>query len=127
MLKAYVMVCVNGLIVDDVKLFLSEKAAKREFYETTGVRYNDVYGESGNYELMDEYYDQTKIFDVDLMELFSGKSIIKTIVEKVTEGLKADDEACFITDESLDIIEKHIETAFIKDSNRINLAAAAAQ
>ena len=64
-INLYVLVkCFSGL-VKDVTLYTSEKEANKAFKEYTGVEYDVIYGtteKEGNYELMHEDYDQTKIF-----------------------------------------------------------------
>ena len=66
--EVFYLVKCFGLIVDDVRPYFKEDEAKIAFKEYTGVDYEAVYGNDGNdgndvnYELLDDDYDQTKIF-----------------------------------------------------------------
>lgn len=66
-LEAHVLVkCFQGL-TDDCNIFFKLEESKKEFEEYTGVSYDLVYGEDGDYEShMPEDFDQTKIFTVEL-------------------------------------------------------------
>lgn len=67
--KKYVIVYVNGLIVDDVEIFDTFEEAKKAFKDYTGLEYDAIYGEKGDYEVLlkkNEEVDQTKIFEVEI-------------------------------------------------------------
>ena len=64
-MKVYALVETFQGVVEGVELFLDEKEAEKAFEEYTGHPFDGFYTEFG---CVDDRYDQTKIFEVELAE-----------------------------------------------------------
>ena len=60
----FALVKVYGLIVQDVVLFTKREDAEADFLLYTGVEYDKVYGDDGDYGNLPGDFDQTQIIEV---------------------------------------------------------------